>query len=313
MPGPKLNEAPVRMRNGGRRGDGAVTARASVHHTRTSAWKMRVVLDLIRGHSVTEAANILRFCERDAATDIAKLLQSAVANAENNDGLNPDELYVSSCYADEGRSQRRWSPRARGRADRVNKYSSHVVVIVSRMPADQLALVRARGAEAAAQRARRTAGTRARAEQGAGDARRVASGTSEQVAGAVMPDTPANEPAAEYDPGADREGDGVTREQQLVAQEVEAESAIPHPAEVHQIFTPPDGVEPDALDEIEGIGPRLAETLNALGIITFDQLADLTEEDVEELDGLLPRSSDQIRDWRAQAQAILDGIDTEND
>ena len=73
-----------------------------------------------------EAADILRFVERDAAVIVGKVLDSAVANAANNDGLDPEELYVSACYADEGTTLKRWRPRARGRATRIRKRTSHI-------------------------------------------------------------------------------------------------------------------------------------------------------------------------------------------
>jgi len=130
--------------------------RASLRGAQMSAYKVREVLDLIRGHEVAYAADILRFCERGAADAVAKILASAVANAAHNDELDPEELYVSACYADEGRTMRRMRPRARGRASRIRKRSSHITVIVSRLPEDRLARLRARrAAEQASRRARR--------------------------------------------------------------------------------------------------------------------------------------------------------------
>ena len=76
-----------------------------------SPYKVRVVLDLIRQQDGQRATDILRFCERDAAIIIGKLLSSAVANAEHNDGLDGDELFVSACYADEGVTLKRFRPR----------------------------------------------------------------------------------------------------------------------------------------------------------------------------------------------------------
>jgi large subunit ribosomal protein L22 len=89
------------------------------------------------------------------------LLQSAVANASNNDGLDPDELFVSACYVDEGPTAKRWRPRARGRATRIRKRSSHITIIVSRMPDNQLARLQARRRqENLTMRARRVEATR---------------------------------------------------------------------------------------------------------------------------------------------------------
>src|SRR5581483_4661313 len=124
-----------------------------------SAYKVREVLDLIRGQEVGRAAEILEFCERGPAETVGKLLASAVANAAHNDELDPEELYVSACYADEGRTQRRMRPRARGRATRIRKRSAHITVIVSRLPEDRLQRLRAqRAAAQAARRARRGGG-----------------------------------------------------------------------------------------------------------------------------------------------------------
>jgi large subunit ribosomal protein L22 len=146
--------------------------RAVAKYIRTSPYKIREVLDLIRGKHVQQAAEILRFSERDAAFVVAKVLASAVANAENNDGIDPDELYVSACYADEGTTIKRFRPRARGRAGRIRKRTSHVTVIVSRMDADKLARYRTKqAAEQAARRQRRVAGGRG------GDATPQAGGT----------------------------------------------------------------------------------------------------------------------------------------
>ncbi len=111
-----------------------------------SASKARAVLDLIRGKSVTEADDVLALSERDAALVIQKCLRSAVANAEHNDGLDPDELFVSTCFADEGPTLRRFRPRARGRATRIRKRTCHITVIVSRYDADELSARREREA-----------------------------------------------------------------------------------------------------------------------------------------------------------------------
>ena len=135
--------------------------RAVLRHTRISAYKVREVLDLIRGKPVHEAEDILRFSDRDAAFTVGKVLHSAVANAENNDELEPEELYVSACLADEGTTIKRWRPRARGRATRIRKRTSHITIIVSRLPEEQLQRLQARRrAEQLAQRARRVAGAR---------------------------------------------------------------------------------------------------------------------------------------------------------
>lgn len=147
MPGLKTNE-----REG---------TRAVLRHSHISPYKVREVLDLVRGRPVHEAEDILRFSERDAAFTVGKLLQSAVANAQHNDDLEPEELYVSACFADEGTTVKRWRPRARGRATRIRKRTSHITVIVSRLSDEDLQRLQARRrAEQLAQRARRVSGSR---------------------------------------------------------------------------------------------------------------------------------------------------------
>jgi large subunit ribosomal protein L22 len=118
--------------------------RASVRYLRVSAYKAREVLDLIRDLHVDDADGILEFTDRAVATDIRKVLASAVANAEKNDEIDPNELYVSACYADEGPTLKRWRPRARGRATRIRKRTCHITVIVSRMDPKKLEQRRAR-------------------------------------------------------------------------------------------------------------------------------------------------------------------------
>jgi large subunit ribosomal protein L22 len=87
-----------------------------------------------------------------------------VANAAHNDSQNPEELYVSACYADEGATMKRWRPRARGRATRIRKRTCHITIIVSRLPADQLELRRRRMEAVSANRSRRVDASRRRAD-----------------------------------------------------------------------------------------------------------------------------------------------------
>jgi large subunit ribosomal protein L22 len=115
---------------------------AQVRYVRMSASKARQVLDLIRGKSVGAADDVLALSERDAARVIQKCLRSAVANAEHNDGLDPEELFVATCFADEGPTLRRFRPRARGRATRIRKRTCHITVIVARYSPDELSVRR---------------------------------------------------------------------------------------------------------------------------------------------------------------------------
>jgi len=112
--------------------------RATLRYSPTSPYKVRAVLDLIRGVEVGEARQQLQLCGRDAADEVLKLLDSAIANAEENDHLPADELYVSRAWADEGPTQKRWRPRARGRGTRIRKRTSHVTVVVARYSDEQL-------------------------------------------------------------------------------------------------------------------------------------------------------------------------------
>ena len=105
--------------------------RAHARYIRQSPYKVRQVLDLIRGLPVQEADQILSFTARAAAEPVRKVLRSAVANAEHNHALDADELIVAEAYADEGPTLRRWRPRARGRATRIRKRTSHITVVVA--------------------------------------------------------------------------------------------------------------------------------------------------------------------------------------
>jgi ribosomal protein L22 len=111
--------------------------RAQAKWVRTSARKARIVLDHIRGRSVPEARTILAFTPRAAATDIEKVLRSAVANAEANMGLDGDELLVEAAYADEGPTLKRWKPRARGRVNRIRKRTCHVTLVLVEQPEER--------------------------------------------------------------------------------------------------------------------------------------------------------------------------------
>ncbi len=128
-------------------------------HCGVSATKVRQVLGLIRGLDVTDAREVLRFCERGSAEPVGKLLDSAVANAEHNDLLPADELFVARAWADEGPTAKRYRPRARGRGTRIRKRTSHVTIVVARYSEEDLVKRTARetasGSGAAADRRRR--------------------------------------------------------------------------------------------------------------------------------------------------------------
>jgi large subunit ribosomal protein L22 len=145
--------------------------RAQLRYGRFSPYKAREVLDLIRGKSVAEARSILQFTERACSVPIMKVLDSAVANAGNNNDIPPDELFVSACFADEGPTLRRFRPRARGRGARIRKRTCHVTIVLGRLSANELERARMRDAgrrvapaDARAARARRVARSRGAAE-----------------------------------------------------------------------------------------------------------------------------------------------------
>jgi large subunit ribosomal protein L22 len=110
--------------------------RAEAKWVRLSARKARVVLEHIRGRSVPEARTILAFTQRAAATEIEKVLRSAVANAETNPLLHwdGDDLLVKAAYADEGPTLKRWRPRARGRVNQIKKRTCHITIELVQNP-----------------------------------------------------------------------------------------------------------------------------------------------------------------------------------
>jgi large subunit ribosomal protein L22 len=191
MPGVKTNEVPG--------------TRAVLRHYRMSAYKARQVLDLVRGKDVDRAAEILQATPREGARVVGKVLASAVANARNNDFLDPDDLYVSACYADEGTTIKRWRPRARGRATRIRKRTCHITVIVSRLPEDRLARRRARQAvQTTAVRSRRVAASRRDAGAAGAEGSTPATGAKKKAASTdvdAVNEAPDAEVSAEVESG----------------------------------------------------------------------------------------------------------------
>lgn len=105
-------------------------ARAIARYVKTAPRKLRLVVDNIRGKSTKEAVSILRFTNRGASRDLLKVLQSAIANAENNHELDTDNLYVYRAFIDGGPVTRRFRPRAMGRATPIRKKTSHITIVV---------------------------------------------------------------------------------------------------------------------------------------------------------------------------------------
>lgn len=104
---------------------------AKLRSAMISAQKARLVADQIRGQKVEKALNILAFSTKKASHLVKKVLESAIANAEHNDGADVDELRVSAIFVDEGMTMKRIQPRAKGRADRIMKRTCHITVKVS--------------------------------------------------------------------------------------------------------------------------------------------------------------------------------------
>jgi large subunit ribosomal protein L22 len=200
-----------------------------------SAYKARQVLDLIRNKEVQQADEILQFAERDAAIVIRKCLASAMANAENNDGIDAAELFVSACYADEGPTLKRWRPRARGRATRIRKRTCHITIIVSRLSEEQLE--RRRRAEAAS-------------PSGAGRGRRRAQAVTESRRQRVAKSRQREQAVEEHDHDHDHEHDEVAADE-VGADEVVADDVTTDDVEVAEAEAEVDAPEAEVEVEVE--------------------------------------------------------------
>ncbi len=182
--------------------------RAKVRYLRMSASKARVVLNLVRDKQVGDAHQILALSERLAAKEIAKVLTAAIANAEHNDDVPAEELFISACYADEGPTLKRFRPRARGRAGAIHKQTCHITVIVSRLSDDALDRLRDKAAKSGAGDA--STDRKARVAKSKGE--EVAEETDEVVeAEAVVAEAPEVEEVVEEAP-AEAEVDSDTQD-----------------------------------------------------------------------------------------------------
>ncbi|MBB4853039.1 large subunit ribosomal protein L22 [Mycobacteroides chelonae] len=145
------------------------SAKAVARFVRVSPTKARRVIDLVRGKSVNDAIDILRWAPQAASEPVSKVIASAAANAQNNDGLDPATLVVSEIFADEGPTAKRIRPRAQGRAFRIRKRTSHITVVVESRPKSE------KGGKAAssqaASRARRAEGSKAAANKTTAEAK----------------------------------------------------------------------------------------------------------------------------------------------
>ncbi len=123
-------------------------ARAIARHVRVSPMKARRVVNLVRGLPAREALTVLQFAPQSASEPVYKVLASAIANAENNERLDPDSLLVAAAYVDEGPTLKRFRPRAQGRAYRIRKRTSHITIVVESVPVAQARAAKAGVAKA---------------------------------------------------------------------------------------------------------------------------------------------------------------------
>jgi large subunit ribosomal protein L22 len=198
--------------------------RAQMRFARFSASKARAVLDLVRGLPVNDAAQVLQFTERGPSVVISKVLASAIANAEHNDELDGDALYVAACYADEGPTLKRWRPRARGRATRIRKRTCHITIIVAPMPDEMAARVEARQSAGTAAATGRRRGRRAQESRRA----RVARSRGEAVAEEQLEEPTEAEPEEEAEAAGeptDQPTDEMIEEAEEAADEAAGDEA----------------------------------------------------------------------------------------
>jgi large subunit ribosomal protein L22 len=167
--------------------------RATLKYLRTSAYKVREVLDLIRGLDVDDARHVLQFNDRGAAKDVLKVLNSAVANADHTLNIPADELKVAVAYADEGPTIKRWRPRARGRATRIRKRTCHITIIVARLSDRELQQRQRRDGKAGTQRRRGVIPGRRRKQE-------AAAPQAEETQAAAASTAPEEEEAVQAEP-----------------------------------------------------------------------------------------------------------------
>lgn len=250
MTGPKLN-------------DGATVAgervgtRATAKYVRSSASKARVVLDLIRGLDVGRASEVLRFSERGISTDVAKVLDSAVANAIHNDAQETDELFVVACYADEGPTLKRFRPRARGRATRIRKRTCHITIVVARMSDERIAVLEARaegrgGRTSAASRRDRVERSRRRAQ-----AAKSGTDTTELDETEIFDDVEADDTDIELDE-VEAEDEVDVEADESIEDAAEAADEVAEETDEHEDADETAEVEAEAADtdaevEVEGV------------------------------------------------------------
>ena len=180
------------------------SAVAKARFVHVSASKARRVIDLVRGKSVSDALDILRWAPQSASEPVAKVIASAAANAQNNEGLDPSTLVVATVYADEGPTAKRIRPRAQGRAFRIRKRTSHITVIVESRPSKE---ERGGGRSVSASRARRAQGSKAAAAKTAPATKAAVETTAPEKAPAKKaPEATADKAAAKKAPAKKASG-----------------------------------------------------------------------------------------------------------
>jgi large subunit ribosomal protein L22 len=206
------------------------TVRASVRYLHTSPYKVRQVLTLVRGLPVGEAERMLELSEKDAAQDVLKVLRSAIANAEHNNALPSDELFVSLAWADEGPTRKHGQPRARGRYFRIRKRTSHITIVLERFDIDELEVRRRR--EEASGRGAATS-QRRRAER-VRRSRAAEAGTTEPETDETE-ETPEEQAAVEADeaiteaPAAEAEADAIAETEADADESADVETSDDEP------------------------------------------------------------------------------------
>lgn len=212
--------------------------RATLKYLRTSAYKVREVLDLIRGLDVDDARHVLQFSERGPAVQVLKVLNSAVANADHTLNIPADELKVAVAYADEGPTIKRWRPRARGRATRIRKRTCHITIIVARLSDKELQTRQRRDGASGSQRRRGVIpGRRRKQEEAAPKAEKgkateapeeetpvaEAEAPAETEAVVAEPEESAEEKAARYEKLGREEAPAAEAEEEPAAEEASEE------------------------------------------------------------------------------------------
>jgi large subunit ribosomal protein L22 len=210
--------------------------RATLKYLRTSAYKVREVLDLIRGLDVENARHILMFNERGPAREVLKVLNSAVANADHTLNIPADELKVAVAFADEGPTIKRWRPRARGRATRIRKRTCHITIVVARLTDEELQIRRRKEGAAGGGRRRVLPGRRRKAADAA---------TTESGA----PKAPKGKAAETAEEPEEVEDEATPAEAEVAAPEVEEAVAEPEEAEAPAAETEVEAEAAEASEE----------------------------------------------------------------